>query len=220
MSDRVACICGKTEQWDHFPFAVPYDDGFDVTQGGFVSDLDTVMKWYWRVKVWHIEASVDTLSIAGDFDITDSDLNPFADREAGLVAPAGEVFWYINDFGDGGDTQMTVYYETADFLKTPGGFFFPFLVHAWGPDLTVQNRLADLEEGGHAPDADIDDGASLDGALNSVYYFQGVGPALTAEIAITPAEYWPYATSPTAENPDGLPVYDTSTGAQLRDPFS
>lgn len=33
-------------------------------------------------------------------------------------------------------------------------------------------------------------------------------------------EYWPYATKPTLAFPDGQPVYNTTTGAQIRDPLS
>jgi hypothetical protein len=40
------------------------------------------------------------------------------------------------------------------------------------------------------------------------------------QVSITPVEYWPYATKPSDDHPDGEDVYDTATGAQLRDPLS
>jgi hypothetical protein len=38
--------------------------------------------------------------------------------------------------------------------------------------------------------------------------------------SLLPSEFWPYATKPSVDHPDGLPVYDTATGARLRDPLS
>lgn len=221
MGDRVATICGDEEGWDHFPFPVPLDAGLDTSNAGFVApSLDRIMKWYWRVKKWHVEVSLngaELIAFSADLNITTAPLHPFLNREAGLVTPpVGDTFWQFNDFGSGGDTQMTAYYSPRAGLRrlASGNFFFPFLIHCRRPDATVQNTMDDLEEGGHAPDAATPSGASLDGVTNTAYYFRGVGPALTASIIITPTEFWPYA------NSLGSTVYDTSTGIQLFDPLS
>ena len=53
----------------------------------------------------------------------------------------------------------------------------------------------------------------------SINFHEELGaPAFNFDV--TASEFWPYATQPTPLFPEGLSVYDTTTGAQLRDPFS
>lgn len=62
-------------------------------------------------------------------------------------------------------------------------------------------------------------GIELDGNVLDLHYQIGdVGTAVVSNVSgsqtLAAAEYWPYATK------SGAPVYDTATGAQLRDPLS
>lgn len=64
----------------------------------------------------------------------------------------------------------------------------------------------------------IEEGISIDGHPLPLFCSVNTDNATVSNVQSTltlaPIEFWPYATK------GGLPVYDTATGAQLRDPFS
>lgn len=55
---------------------------------------------------------------------------------------------------------------------------------------------------------------TIDGRAQAMFLWSGFPPVSPLSLTLNPSEFWPYATSA------GLPVYDSATGAQLRDPFS
>ncbi len=230
MADRVAIIGGKTSGWDHFPFPVPEVGGVGGLGTVYPFDAGTISiaEWclaYYRVKQWQIDVDI-TRSVSmtppyhsvGTFYANAGELvftsgaptsDPFT-RESDLVVPRGITAT------DGITTSNFAMfcsqdeYDRGTLASLPEGRIAR-LVGEFSAMLVIECEVS----GGPSTVVDpTHHAAAILHFLGQDYQLYSNDADWSGDITISPSEYWPYATKA------GLPVYDTSTGAQLRDPFS
>jgi hypothetical protein len=180
-----------------FPFcALENDDPVGAnTHYPIGVNIETAMRWYWRVKTWSVNGSitkVTTSTITGDLSVQ-------AGSEKVLVCEGG-LFDQINDDG----TSVAILFFTS--VVKRDGLYYPELVAefqgaAGGPILHT-----------------LEDGAGTSPVSGNFFTFDGIAvPSFlgnggtAAFLNIEAQEYWPY------DPGDGLgPIYNATTGEQLR----
>jgi len=192
-----------------FPFTIAAPD----YNHPIAVSLDDCVKWFWRVKNW---------AITTDAAIVDTDGNPWSfssgvmvpgasnpTTESGHLDPLLSLGFsrsgtnYDFTFGIGGIVQDSGFLYPGIFNGIPGTVgsdaakgileFSPVLGGLGLPTIT----------------------GTMDGYSIPIYYDATSFPPTSftfTSFDLSPAEYWPYA------NSGGLPIWDTITGAQLRDP--
>jgi len=179
--------------------------------------LSTALKWYWRVRKWRfIGTATDGYSSVSQNQIilnnASYELGEFSaeqpETEKGLICAKGTRGIY-ND-GQDDDFEFYLYDERVISLRAirydnDAALVYPSLIAT----INVSGvRFSTLSNASAAANGT----ATIDGvAFNLTAGYDSGTEGLTATIDITPEEYWPYDPS------DGLgPIYDATTGAQLR----
>ena len=194
--------------WCVTPSAVaPNTDPEEVYYIAGVSSA-TLLKWYWRVKAWSASASVTSSSLFTTGTVTYEQTftaNNVRQGSPGFSTPQDEKSLvcrrrtYFNEtVGDVG----SFYFEFFDAVKSHDDLYYPYL--NIGFDGGNGAAILTLSGGGSSGGTISIDGINVPSFIN---------PSTTAgSVIITPAEYWPY-------DPDdgGGPIYNSATGAQLRD---
>lgn len=151
---------------------------------------------------------VDSLNFTTE--TTQSDFNHIDDDPE-----ATNIGHYVTNFTSanaGGRSKSCSFYFVPWFMRWNGGaFWLPFTCNISDPDFSVTTSFQ--------ASASATGSLSVDGVTTPWWARQFHTTAPYDEftgysVTMTPKEYWPYATTA------GLPVYDTTTGAELRDPFS
>jgi hypothetical protein len=249
MPDRVAFIGGSTWGRDHFPFPT-YQITPSETVYPIGISFEAAMSWIWRVKTWKIEGTIGfTVDgtygfLANIYNTNRSSsvrANPLGGAgipitsESGLVCQpiitGFEPFDYDINNPIPDTIEPTFEYFVVnlfqEFLLPLGYHESAGPYHFW-PSINVDFRLGgdsggegfQIDGGTAHPTGEIVTGTpfTIDGWEVSPIKCL-VSGAVDAEsvaisLAMTPIEFWPYATK------SGLPVYNTATGEQLRDPLS
>jgi hypothetical protein len=132
---------------------------------------------------------------------------------------ASDVSGHVSGYGSGGwphgltQHSLEVSYANPRYVGGPAPFAFGLNAGGLlsGPSYSIQYSV---DTTGMASPVSVG-GVTVDGIAVATLYRAGSKTDLgSMQVAIAIAEYWPYATKA------GLPVYDTATGAQLRDPLS
>ncbi len=246
MSDRVASIGGfglnvdpsiagtgatglhQIPGRDHFQFAIA--DYFPSSVYPMAIPLAEAMLLAWRIRKWRFHGSLSNTRNGGtaNFDwiaTVGDDLGRDIGEQASQITREAELL--INgsamDSTDGLDEEDGGQYELALLLgaglvyDSPDNFRPYLAVRTFGSteiDCVLDSRAA-LAGGGGAVTS-VDAYINIAGTHRSLVMYKNAleSGTITGTIAIDPIEYWPYATKA------GDPVYDTSTGEQLADPFS
>lgn len=235
MGDRVAIIGGKTTGRDHFPFPVETIDDSDVGPQpdnvypyGF--NVDNACLAYYRVKKWQIDVNLTrTVPDPPNPDIVEPIVGTYYaeagatidngtvitdgyDRESDLVVPR------VTASSDNATTSNFRMFATDDEFSNPIGKRIVWAgTLGEGPIYPMFYIDADSPGGPSTlTDPSTGHGGSVLNWLGNSFTLYSADTGYAGTIDVYPVEYWPYATKP----PASLPVYDTSTGAQLRDPLS
>jgi hypothetical protein len=167
----------------------------------------TLLRWYWRVKAWSVSASVTSSSPFTPGTVTYDQTftsNNVKHGVSGFSAPADEKSlvcrrrtYFSETVGDVGVFS----FELFDAAKSYDGLYYPYLNIAF--DGGNGAAILTLSGGGSAGGTITIDGTNVPSFIN---------PSTTAgSVIITPAEYWPYD-----PGDGGGPIYNSTTGAQLR----
>ena len=176
-------------------------------------ELATAIKWYWRVKKWRFigTATTGSSTVSQDEIITNNasyELGEFSveqpTTEKGLVCGYGTLAIY----NDGQDDEFGFYLYNE--ISDPRGIryneqFYPSVIAFISVDGT-RFGTASIPTAAAFGTATINDIE-----FNLTTGDESVVPGYSATITITPEEYWPYD-----PNDGGGPIYDSTTGAQLR----
>lgn len=182
-----------------FGVSTPYPIGLDVK---------TLLRWYWLVKRWTVSATVSGLEFGGD-PASDSiettffngnTLAPELSVESQLVCRRSTQFFAENE-------TNAFFIELFDDVQKQEDLYFPYLSMAFTG--LAGGIGTTFVEGGEffAGGTIVMDGITLPSYLNNI----SGSMVSDGSITITPLEYWPY-------NPGdgGGPIYNSTTGAQLR----
>lgn len=183
-------------------------------------DLKTLLRWYWVVKRWKFSATLTGTNFRNEpvntsfEDTFFNGNNYYADlttekqlvcqRIVEYTASSTEDSASFQMFNDGVQKvdEMTVFplAEKKPSLYYPGlSFGYSNAAGEIGTYLT--------ESGGNIAGGTI----TVDGIVLPSYFQSNFNPPTAGSIAITPTEYWPYD-----PGDGGGPIYDSTTGAQLR----
>lgn len=225
MADRVAIIGGSTVGRDHFPFPV-----VELTESDFgigtpypiPLQLSEAMVAFYLVKTWRITIDITRTvapfppdPIAGTYYVSAGQLGissgppdegPYT-RESDLVATRGT---------SGGDDTTTSNFAMFCSEEEISGASFGRM--GWFDGLFYPMLLIDVDSSGGP--SSYDEGSSAGNTAGDLSFsgrflgLMSVDPGYSGTVDISPHEFWPYATKA------GLPVYDTSDGSVLNDPFS
>lgn len=224
MADNVRFLCDNGiggvgySGCNGFPFA--YSSASPGTLNPeIVSFLDCV-KWWWRVKNWHLStdcAIVDTLGNA--YALPSEDLNPVPGsptKELNLIDPAAIHNWLNTTSSPNYNFNFAL---MGGRIILSGTDLYPDVQMAGQVNTNAAGATGAMlirfdNPGGGAPSFD----ATIDGITFPCYYDVTSDPPMSfiaSQLDLTPAEYWPYA----ALNGGGA-IYDTSSGDQLLPPTS
>ncbi len=223
MADRVAIIGGSTAGRDHFPF--PLGDFGGSMSTSFLSLTLAQFAWmFYRVKKWRVHGSAtrtppfpgspqsyswDWQAMIGDGAGDPEGIDPsILTRESDLVlSPTINSNDNMGD-PDGGNVGIQLF-DSVGFDSTIRCRIFASLFSG-----AIGEFISTVEPG--TPTATpIVGKIVIQGVDATLIFYRGISSStFSGTFTIEPSEYWPYATKA------GDPVYDTSTGAQLADPFS
>jgi hypothetical protein len=169
-------------------------------------DLQTLLRWYWKVKRWEVSANLTGIGIrdtavSTSLEVTffnGNNYSPELTTEKQLVCRRSVFYpgdtgspFILRMFDEGVQEVEELYYPSLDVGYTNGAGFI-------GTSL--------VEPGSVSGGTIIMDGLTLPSWL-----FGQFAPITSGSITVTPAEYWPYD-----PGDGGGPIYDSATGAQLR----
>lgn len=188
--------------------------------------LAQTIRWWWRVRTWNLVTDLSVTQNNGSDSQTTTlaggDGGALAGRELHLTRRTDQAsLWDHVAAGPGasaGNLALALFGNTANALVKDGDNYYPRLVLAGSLESLVftPNETAQIQfSSAGIADATGTIVATVDGLPVPVQYkhepdSEGSSFAGTT-IVITPASYWPYAGA------DGLPIYDTATGALLPD---
>jgi len=178
--------------------------------------LSTALKWYWRVRKWRFTgtATDGSSSVSQNQIILNNasyELGEFSaeqpETEKGLICAKGTRGIY----NDGQDDEFGFY--LYDEIFDPRAIRYDNDAVLVYPSVIATILVSGIRfSTASNPSAAANGTATIDGvAFNLTAGYESPTEGLTATIDLTPEEYWPY------DPGDGLgPVYDATTGAQLR----
>jgi hypothetical protein len=181
-------------------FVATYD--FTISQYGGAGDTELIVENQTVVLHGAVTFGIDSSSITNGFPGTPDPI--FFENGMGILdVTYPSIVW------KGADQLRPEIDHTSIIEGNPdpspsGNFFFIQLS-------TVKNKAG-------SDGSPISNGFLIDGHAINLYYWLDTDSCsfsnITSTLSLAPLEYWPYA------NSNGDPVYNTSTGAQLVDPFS
>lgn len=198
---------------------LPFCFSFSAANGGYGSgtlgtstpypiglDVKTLLRWYWIVKKWTVEATLtgtgfrDTpISTSEEVTFFNGNNNsPELTTEKQLVCQRSVVYpgdtgspFLLRMFDEGVQEVDELYYPSLDLAYTngAGGIGTSPVESASTPGGTI----------------------IMDGLTLPSWLYGNFGTPTFGSITVTPSEYWPY------DPGDGKgPIYNSTTGAQLR----
>ncbi len=233
---RVAIVCGTVSGKDHFPFIIQSVPAEEVGMGTIFPlafSIEEVCLMFYRVK---------RFSIAVDLEYTDPDDPDNPDYPIIIAntffADAGGILGSVSGYTSESDLVFPRYTIAGD-NTTTSNFQICSTPYEYSNGVVEGNtstpaiRQRVVEHAGllypsFVIESDVSDGP---GTANPDFTDSGAflklpfispsdlaipsgRPGYSGHITVDAVEYWPYATKA------GLAVYNTSTGAQLRDPLS
>jgi hypothetical protein len=204
---------------------LPFCFSFSAANGGYGSgslenyspypiglNIETLLRWYWLVKRWTVSASLTGTGFGGvpistSFEVTFFNGNkdvPELTTEKQLVCgrnvvypgdtePGEEIPFALLMFDEGVQKVDEVYYPSLYLSYTNGAGLI-------GTSLVEQ------------PDQVSGGTITMDGLELPSLLYGYFAPITSGSITVTPSEYWPYD-----PGDGGGPIYDSATGAQLRE---
>lgn len=189
-----------------FPFVQSASDAFHP----IAISLDECIEYWWRIKSWNLSTDVVVTNGPVHTPMPSGDMTPDptnASRELDL-----ELASTAHLFSLGGAGEFTV---VADINQNSG------TLYPWLEFFSTIGLVAIVSFNPASPGLPYVSAGSFTGHVNShpitVYMFTNSSTGTTIAgsfLDFTPIEWWPYA------NSDGLPVWNTTTGAQLVNPRS
>lgn len=201
-----------------FPWCVPtVDQNAPYSAHPAAVDLETAMKWFWRVKSWRFvgTATLNDKTVTqnqiilnnavyeeGDYSV------PQPQSESGIVCVRGTRGVY-NDF----EVDGFGFYLFGEAISQNPAIYYQGQLY---PQIAAFIRVDDIgfgtittTEGAVSAGTMSIDGISLSLTLGET---SPAPPGSSASITVTAEEYWPY------DPGDGLgPIYDSTTGDKLRE---
>lgn len=226
MADRVAIIGGSTVGRDHFPFPVP-----DLTGGSsyiIALSLADIATAFFKVRKWRVHGSLTSASGTANFDwiaTIGDDVSADVGSQASTITTESKLV--LSPFLDSGDDidgvdgslyeiGMFTFFADVAARYSSGSFYPAFFARVYsgtaiGTVLDTRPTFVSSPVASSVVAKVIINGHDY---VFTMYVGSAFIGGVSGTFTIEPSEYWPYATKA------GLPVYNTSTGAQLRDPFS
>lgn len=219
----------------YFPFVPKDGEAIDGLDFPVAVPLDTVMKWWWRVRIWSCTISIQpggyssTLALYyQDPATTERSLvgyesgHGYSEEDRSVIEP-GQPYPDVCNLRLCLDTPPA----TTEQIRINGaGLYVPKIVLMWHLptnefffDLTANERPISWSDGSlmnthygsliHPFSNCVNfDGYTLSGRTNN--------SAITSiSASVTPIAYWPYAKDDNTE-----PIWDSVTGAQLISPYT
>lgn len=200
-----------------FPFCISPAGTFPLFVKMEVSQAFALSLW-WRVKKWNVDSASLT--------ITSEDNPPFE-----LTMPTGEMSLVLPEGGLASEKNLVCPYNNRQFQVGPGGpnqedvgialrirpsaqrgsgDSIRMYVDVFAQGGTIQWFFGDGGDGGSFPN--VIGTCTLTSAAGSKSFALGSDFNGSASVQIRAIEYWPY-------DPEdgGGPIYDSATGAQLRE---
>jgi hypothetical protein len=172
-------------------------------------NLETLLRWYWKVKRWTVQANltgtgIRNIPVSTSVEATFFNGNNNSSElttEKQLVCQRSVV--YPGDDGSGQGLLMRMFDEGVQEVEE---LYYPSL------SVSYSNGAGIVGTVGVEPQGQVSGGTiTMDGlSIPSLIYGQ-FNPIISGSITITASEYWPYD-----PNDGGGPIYDSTTGAQLR----
>jgi hypothetical protein len=199
---------------------LPFCFSFSAANGGYGSttlgtsspypiglDLQTLLRWYWKVKRWTVSATLTGTGIRdtpistsfSDTFFNGNNNSPELTTEKQLVCQRSVVY--------PGDTESPFVLQMFnEGVQKVGELYYPSLFFGYVNGAGVIGTSPPEPAGSVSGGTIIMDGLTLPSWLYGQF-----APITSGSITITASEYWPYD-----PGDGGGPIYNSTTGAQLR----
>lgn len=206
-----------------FPFCIANEfpeDSFARTLFPIGVELERVLKWFWRVKKWKAVYTIDGVYsnevIFWNNSVSTFVVNPASidyyetlnpETEKDLVCKNGTN--YAEYFGVGPYPASGFFFVLFHFRSVvrQGDLYYPlFICQALTTGAYLISSAKTIPEA--TPMSIVFDGITVPAFISRA----GSATAVSGSLSISIHEYWPYD-----PNDGGGPIYDSTTGAQLRE---